>query len=262
MESTKTQRSQTALAELEAADEFTHNLPGVGNRFHPLGKATVFDIANTHLLPRQINPQEGGTLDEAEGQSIVEKFLIHLCPVYEEEIRLKIDQIGKWRSRNLAQISHIANTKLLMAPSQRHLAVHPRVMSAVIDKGSLTENPVLIEMWANYLVAACTFTRDDERYVGYIRFLENLSPGQAAFLIRLSGKSGSQLAESKPEYRAFSQEELFDLTEADELSEVEFDLLNLQALQLVDIEWHGQGQQITARMTSLGIQFYRNTQSG
>lgn len=234
------------------------------SRLSLLGKM-VFDIANTELLPDkgELSP---GAIDDTEGQSIVEKFLIHICPIFEEEIIKKIDLIGKWRSVNLAHIGHIANMKLLSALSQMHLAVHPRVMSAVIEKGSLTEDPVLIEMWANLLVSASTFEQDDERYISYASLLENISPGQASVL----GELGSRLSSveniescADQKFTALKLADLLEQARAESLSELKLDLTYLESLRLIDVAdlrgMEGNMETLNLKLTPLGALFYENT---
>jgi len=228
-------------------------------RLNLLGKM-AFDIANTNLLA--VNSElQPGSVDKIESRSIVEKFLIHICPVFEEEIVLKVGEIGKWRSVNLAQIAHIARMKLLVELSQRHLAVHPRVMFAVIEKGSLTESPVLIEMWANLLVSACTFEQDDERYVSYVYFLENISPGQASILSLLGNRSITYdhlgTCENQ-EYLSLELSELLELTEAESMSELKLDLTYLESFRLIDADWQSKTEKSILRLTSLGVQFYKS----
>lgn len=234
---------------------------GFESKFSLLGKM-VFDVANTNLLPSD-NELQSGFIEGTEGQSIVEKFLVHICPIFEEEIVAKIEKMGKWQSINLARIGHIASMRLLAALSQMHLAVHPRVMSTVIEKGSLTEDPALIEMWANLLVSASTFDQDDERYISYAYFLENISPGQASILCRLGKKSVTSdcLGTYKNQDSTTIQlTELLELVETEELSELKLDLTFLESLRLIDMDWQDDLEQVTLNMTSLGIQFYKNTQ--
>ena len=107
--------------------------------------------------------------DAGEGNSVIEPFLARICPVMSSEISTRIQSLGAWRSSNLSKLCRFAANTLLHELSQMQLGVHPRVLDAVIEHGSLTEDPKLLKYWGNYLAASCTFDQDDERFISIAR---------------------------------------------------------------------------------------------
>lgn len=227
----------------------------VGEKLHTLEKL-VSDIANTDLLPSSEHILSGLAGDR-EGRSIVEKFLIHICPCIDDEIGPKIASLGRWRSDNLARIGHIASMKLLVELSQMRLVVHPRVMLAFIEKGSQTDNEFLIDMWANFLVASCSFDEDEERYISYAFFIENMTEAQAQLLDKLASSSVLDKTSKAYQPQKFTVSSLQELIGVENVADLLLDLTHLQSMRLVDLKWDSLSEDAFLRVTPVGMQLYQ-----
>lgn len=110
-------------------------------------------------------------------------FLSRICLPAAEELGLLFrDRVSEWRAKNAAVILTEAEQLLGRIPSAKGAHAHPRLVSAIVEKGSWADDGQLRQMWAGLLATACTEDGDDHSNLMFVNFLDQLSPTQARLL--------------------------------------------------------------------------------
>lgn len=128
-------------------------------------------------------------LSEATGHVIktstdgVSAFLSRIClPAAEEFGLLLRDKVSAWRAKNAVAIAEKAEAAFnrLPNPSNRH--AHPRIVGAIIENGSWTDEVDVQDMWAGLLASACTESGRSQENLIYVNLLAQLTTSQARLL--------------------------------------------------------------------------------
>lgn len=110
-------------------------------------------------------------------------FLSRIClPAAEEFGLLLKDKVSNWRANNLLSITSKAESKFNKIPGGKNKHAHPRLVSAVIDKGSWVDNDEIQDLWAGLLVSSCSENGNDESNLLFINLLGTLSNSEALLL--------------------------------------------------------------------------------
>jgi len=110
-------------------------------------------------------------------------FLGRIClPAAEELGELFRDRIRAWRAANAVRIAQAAERKVLAASGTAEVSAHPRIVGAVFEHGSWSDNSEVQDMWAGLLASACTPDGHDEENYLFISLLQQLTTSQARIL--------------------------------------------------------------------------------
>jgi hypothetical protein len=120
-------------------------------------------------------------------------FLGRIClPAAEEFGLLLRDKIGNWRSTNALAITGSAERILTQRENSNKLNAHPRIVSQIIDKGSLEDNWKVQLMWAGLLASSCTEDGNSQDNLIFVRLLEQITSLQAIFLDKICQRANKR----------------------------------------------------------------------
>jgi len=84
-------------------------------------------------------------------------FLGRIClPAAEEFGQLLRDRIKYWRAVNASKIAAMAEARLRALNAGKSVQAHPRLVGAIIEQGSWTDDEEVQQMWAGLLASSCT----------------------------------------------------------------------------------------------------------
>jgi hypothetical protein len=110
-------------------------------------------------------------------------FLSRIClPAAEEFGFLLRDKVSAWRAKNALTLTKRAEEMLdaLSNSTQRH--AHPRIVGAIIEKGSWNDENDISSMWAGLLATSCTESGRSEENLIYVNLLGQLTASQTRIL--------------------------------------------------------------------------------
>jgi hypothetical protein len=110
-------------------------------------------------------------------------FLSPICLPAAEELGLLFkERVSYWRASQLASIAEKAKRKMIQNPLPPNAHAHPRIVHAIIEHGSLTDDAQLQDMWAGLLASSCTPEGDDDSNLIFTNLLSGLTRLQARVL--------------------------------------------------------------------------------
>jgi hypothetical protein len=110
-------------------------------------------------------------------------FLRAICmPAALEYGELLRDTVRVWRAENLAATLLKAEKRLAARMAKETVAIHPRLLAAVINDASLTDDDLLQEFWAGLIASSCTSTGREETNLVFTRLMAQLTAAQAQIL--------------------------------------------------------------------------------
>lgn len=188
------------------------------------------DVLGIKPVGEAINTVVKGTVDGASA------FLSRIClPAAEEFGLLLRDKVSQWRTRNLIRLAEKAEKKL-NANKAEDVHGHPRLVSAILEHGSWTENDEVQEMWAGLLASSCTKDGDDDSNLIFINLLSQLSTLQVKVLNYTCRKAEKRVTKHgliySEELRIRAQE-LIEVTEINDLQRLDRELDHLKSLDLI-----------------------------
>jgi len=189
-------------------------------------------------------------------------FLSRIClPAAEEFGFFLRDKVSSWRTRNTIAVATLAEEKLkrLSNPEARH--AHPRLVGAVLEQGSWTDDRFVQEMWAGLLAASCTESGRSQANIILANILSQLTPSQArvlryACMTCPKRKSSSGLIVA--ERISIPVREMLDLTATSDVHTLDLEFDHLRGVGLFDIVSGLHPDIETADMcpTALGLQLF------
>lgn len=110
-------------------------------------------------------------------------FLSKIClPAAEEYGLLLQDKVKTWRSNNFEKIALRAEEKLENSSDIENPKLHPRVLSAIYESGSWTDDAFMTDIWAGILASSCENQVATDKNVIYVDILSKMSSSQARML--------------------------------------------------------------------------------
>lgn len=110
-------------------------------------------------------------------------LLRRICMPAAEEFGLLLrDKMRVYRAQNLANVLIKADKKLAARLAKENLTIHPRLLAAVLDGASWTDDDILQEAWAGLIAAACCRDGKDESNLIFTRLLAQLTAAQARLM--------------------------------------------------------------------------------
>lgn len=169
-------------------------------------------------------------------------FLARICLPAAEELGLLLrDRVSNWRAKNATKIVLESSSILQRRAEEEEVHAHPRIVSAVIEKGSWTDDPQLQHMWAGLLASSCTSDGRDYSNLMFANILEQLTPSQA-LLVRMSVrrtrklKVGAGWIASRNNTATASLTDLVAETGISDPIKIDLELDHLRALGLLDLD--------------------------
>jgi hypothetical protein len=165
-------------------------------------------------------------------------FLSRIClPAAEEFGLLLQDRVRSWRAANALKVIAVAQKKL--AGSGDSLHAHPRLVSAVLDSGSWSDDVTLQEMWGGLLASSCTPDGRDDSNVIFINLLSHLTGLQIRVLNYSCNNCTKVLGHhdliSAQARLGIDIDDLKLITMSDDISRIDRELDNLRGLELIEV---------------------------
>jgi hypothetical protein len=110
-------------------------------------------------------------------------FLGRIClPAAEEFGLLLQDKVRVWRAKNGVAIVAEAQERFDKYQTNPDAHAHPRLVAAVIDHGSWSDDKILQKMWGGLLASSCSGDGRDESNLIFINLLSQLTSLQVRVL--------------------------------------------------------------------------------
>jgi hypothetical protein len=137
----------------------------------------ALDIFGTKPIANAIDTTVTKTFEGIEG------FLKLVCAPALEEVGLLIkDQVRYWRLNNMINILQKAKGKMEFIDNKLQIKAHPRVALAILENGSLNDNPEIQELWAGLFVSSCTKDGQDDENLIFVDLLKQLTTIEAKII--------------------------------------------------------------------------------
>lgn len=112
-----------------------------------------------------------------------EIFLTLICQPFAKELGLLFkDEIKAWRTANLITIANKAEQKVKEKTDGSDVRAHPRVVTQIVELGSLADDDEVQEMWAGLMASACTEDGEDDSNLVFVQLLGQLTAQQAKLI--------------------------------------------------------------------------------
>ena len=148
------------------------------------------DILGAKPVARAIERFSGAAVDG------VGAFLSRIClPAAEEFGFLLRDKVSGWRTQNTLNVASKAKVMIEADPSSDGDHAHPRVVCAILESGSWTDDDQMQSMWAALLANSCNGDGTDQGNTLFINILQQLMPTEARLLKWSVENSKVRLAE-------------------------------------------------------------------
>jgi hypothetical protein len=110
-------------------------------------------------------------------------FLSRIClPAAEELGFLLRDKVSAWRAANARKIVSEAEKKFHALPKNEDLHAHPRIVGAIIENGSWSDDDQILNYWAGLLASSCTPNGKAQENLIFVNLLSQITPSQARLL--------------------------------------------------------------------------------
>lgn len=110
-------------------------------------------------------------------------FLSRICLPASEEFGLMLrDNVSAWRANNLVAIARKSKEKYESNDPKNHGTAHPRIVHAILENGSWTDDDTLQEMWGGILTASAFGDGKEDENLIFINILAQLTVAQAKVL--------------------------------------------------------------------------------
>jgi hypothetical protein len=110
----------------------------------------------------------------------VSPFIKAICMPASEELGLMMrDQVRYWRLNNIIRIMDKSQKMIGFDGNELNLKANPKVVLSIIDKGSLTDDDDLQNMWAGLVTSSCTEDGADDANLIFVNILDRMSTIQA-----------------------------------------------------------------------------------
>jgi hypothetical protein len=193
-------------------------------------------------------------------------FLSRIClPAAQEFGFLLEDKVRGWRANNATTIAKKAESKLRELQNHETLQAHPRVVGAVIEHGSWSDEETVQEMWAGLLASACTADgRSQENFI-FVSILSQLNPNQARIL-RFACTKCKKTKSPSGLVTAVSMEvpvqEVVALTGTSNIHTLDLEFDHLRGLGLIDVLSGLNPEEEMAAMcpTAIGLQLHMRSE--
>ena len=126
---------------------------------------------------------EGSQIPEVTAGVVGFDLIRRLCGPAADEIGLMLrDHVRLWRMKNWVRLQKRALQFLEKEGLHSQSRLHPRLMFEIIEKGTLTEDDLLIDMWAGLLAASCTEKGGDDSNLVFTDILARMTSFEAKLL--------------------------------------------------------------------------------
>ena len=110
-------------------------------------------------------------------------FLGRIClPAAEEFGLLLQDEVRAWRAKNAFAVVTEAQERFLKYQTNPLAHAHPRLVAAVLDHGSWSDDAALQQMWGGLLASSCSQDGGDDSNLIFINLMSQLTSLQVRVL--------------------------------------------------------------------------------
>ncbi len=135
------------------------------------------DVLGIKPVADAINTVTSATVDGAKA------FLGRIClPAAEEFGLLLQDKVRRWRQNNAVAVVNKAQAHVANYPDYENRQAHPRIVAAVLEHASWSDDEQIQNMWAGLLATACTEEGDNQENLLFINLLSQLTPSETKIL--------------------------------------------------------------------------------
>lgn len=108
-------------------------------------------------------------------------LLSRIClPAAEEMGLLFKDKVHAWRAKNAISIAATAEQHL--SSGTQKTQAHPRIVSAIFDQGSWSDDESVQKLWGGLLASSCTETGTNQDNLIFINLLTQLTPSEVKLI--------------------------------------------------------------------------------
>jgi len=191
-------------------------------------------------------------------------FLGRIClPAAEEFGEFLRDKVHAWRAGNTVSIANRAEALLGGGQSGSTVHAHPRLVGAVLDQGSWSDDDRVQGMWAGLLASACTVDGRDESNLMFVDLLARLTSSQARvfdYVCRNAPKRRTKAGWITSEDFEMPVSELSRIAEVDDLQRLDRELDHLRSLGLIEGGIYETSLVANIAPTALGLQMFARCQ--
>lgn len=186
-------------------------------------------------------------------------FLSRIClPAAEEFGLLLQDKVRAWRSKNALKIIDVAQQRLAGAPPDLH--AHPRLVAAVLEHGTWSEEKTLQEFWGGLLASSCSANGSDDGNIVFTNLLSQLTSLQALVLEYACERCVKQIGANDLIVPAanltIDLEALKKVARTGDVHRLDYELDNLRRLGLIILGFDPDNEEIDITPSGLALNLY------
>lgn len=133
-------------------------------------KSHSLDILGVKPVADAVSHVTKATVDGASA------FLGRIClPAAEEFGLLLQDKVRAWRATNAVQVVAQAQARFEVFNRGEENHAHPRLVAAVLEEGSWTDEATLQHMWGGLLASSCSVDGRDDSNIIFVSLLKQLT---------------------------------------------------------------------------------------
>lgn len=169
-------------------------------------------------------------------------FLGRICNPAAEEFGLLLrDKVKHWRNKNFIKIATESEKLVSEKKESKNPHIHPRVLHAIYEHGSWSEDDKLQKMWSGLLASSC-YDEGSDKSIFYVDILSKMSSDEAALFEYICKSSewriswSENLVEALP---SFSEpHKLKEVTKLVNYEDIDEAISHLETLGLIKHESH------------------------
>lgn len=186
-------------------------------------------------------------------------FLSRIClPAAEEFGLLLQDKVREWRSKNALSIIGVAQQRLADAPPNLH--AHPRLVAAVFEHGTWSNEKTLQEFWGGLLASSCSANGSDDGNIVFTNLLSQLTSLQALVLDYACHACIKQIVANEVISPAASLiidiEAMKKVAGTGDVHRIDYELDNLRRLGLIFLGFTTDTEDVDITPTGLALNLY------
>lgn len=221
----------------------------------PEYKSRSLDILGVKPVADAISHVTKATVDGAAA------FLGRICRPAAEELGLLLqDKVRAWRATNAVRVVAAAETLFEKYSSDQDAHAHPRLVAAVIEHGSCSDDETLQQLWGGLLASSCSSDGRDDSNLIFVNLLSQLTGLQVRALAYGCEKSekavttAGLIIPSKQLYVDIPT--VKSIAETDDLHRIDRELDHLRGLELIFIGFDPRVARVDITPTALALNLY------
>ena len=189
------------------------------------------------------------------------EFLSRIClPAAEELALLLQDKVRAWRATNAVRVVAVAKTLFEKYYSDQDAHAHPRLVAAIMEHGSCSDDETLQQLWGGLLASSCSNNGGDDSNLIFVNLLSQLNGLQVRVLaygcemVEKAVTIAGLIMPSKQLYVDILT--LKSIAEIDDLRRIDRELDHLRDLDLISIGADPQVARVDITPTAMALNLY------